>query len=425
SNSNNRFTIDFKDMVNTITFNSLGFFFLDFLIPLVAIQLETSGTVMGILFSLRTFGYLFSSSFVGFLADRYSRKKLVIIGSFGRGCSYFIMYLAIVFGSISGLALGTTILGFMAGFFWIPFDALIAEKSHKENRSQAYGLRSAALGRGNLIGGIIGFSIFGYASSYELSRYITYFALPIFGFANFYASYIFFVRVREELKILNPTIDKSINESNLNRKGISSIPFILISSSLLLLFVILLSAINASISRPFLIPYLLETLSRDPTIATLVYIPSALVSLSLAPKIGKFVDRLNIYVGVSIGSLCGAIITLLLITTNNIFVFTILLTLDTTIALTTGLLLTNMISRISQKHRGKILGFRSFFEDIGALIGPIGGGILWDLYNRQTPFLLSIGVEIMLIPIFIVAIYFLKPQLSEKYDSEDESEKVI
>lgn len=72
SNSNKRFTIDFEDMVNTITYNSLGFFFLDFLIPLVAIiQLEASGTMMGIIFSLRTFGYLFSSSFVGFLTDRY------------------------------------------------------------------------------------------------------------------------------------------------------------------------------------------------------------------------------------------------------------------------------------------------------------------------------------------------------------------
>ena len=118
-------------------------------------------------------------------------------------------------------------------------------------------------------------------------------------------------------------------------------------------------------------------------------------------------------------------ITLLLITTGNIYVFAILLTLDTTIALTTGLLLTNMISRISQKHRGKILGFCSFAEDIGALIGPIGGGILWDLYSKQTPFLLSIGVEIMLIPLFILAIFYLKPQISERYDSDDHSIEMI
>jgi MFS family permease len=414
SKSIQQFTNDFKDMVNTVTLNSLGFFFLDFLIPVVAIHLNASGSEMGVLFSLRTVGYLLSSSFVGILTDRYSRKNLVIIGSIGRGSSYFIMYLAIVFESISGLALGTTALGFMVGFYWIPFDALIADKSHKANRSKAYGFRSAAQGRGNLLGGIIGFTIFAYAMAYELSNFVVYLALPIFGLANFYAAYIFLRKVKEEAKIsLIPTEVSDKTEDRINK----TIPMIFFGSSLLLLFVILLSSINGSIARPFLIPYLLETLSSDPSIATLVYVPSALLSLSLAPRIGELADRLNIYVGVSIGSLCGAFITLLLINTNNLIMFAILLTLDTAIALTTGLMLTNMISRISQRHRGKILGFRSFFGDIGSIIGPIGGGILWDLFNKQTPFILSIGVEILLIPLFIIAIYYLKPYLTEKYDS--------
>lgn len=415
SKSIQQFTNDFKDMVNTVTFNSLGFFFLDFLIPVVAIYLNASGAEMGILFSLRTVGYLISSSFVGILTDRYSRKILVMVGSIGRGSSYFILYLAIVFETIAGLALGTTVLGFMVGFYWIPFNSLIADKSHKANRSKAYGFRTAAQGRGNLLGGIIGFTIFVYAMAYDLSNFVAYLALPIFGLANFYAAYIFLKKVKEEDKISLSLVDFSNKTENTKKQAF---PLIFLGSGLLLLFVILLSSINGSIGRPFLIPYLLETLSSDPSIATLVYVPSALISLSLAPRIGELADRLNIYLGISIGSLCGAGITLLLITTNNLLIFAILLTLDTAIALTTGLMLTNMFSRISSRHRGKILGISSFFGDIGTLIGPIGGGILWDLFTKQTPFILSIGVEVLLIPFFIIAIYYLKPYLTEKYDSD-------
>jgi len=129
-----KFTDDFFTMINSVMYNSFGFFFLDFLIPVVAIALNATGAIMGVLFSLRMVGYFISASFVGFLTDRYQKKLLVAIGSLGRGISYFIMYFAIIFYSIVGLGFGTAFLGFFAGFYWIPLDALIAEKSHKNNR---------------------------------------------------------------------------------------------------------------------------------------------------------------------------------------------------------------------------------------------------------------------------------------------------
>jgi MFS family permease len=411
-----KFTQDFRDMINSVTFNSFGFFFLDFLIPVVAIQLNASGTEMGILFSLRTFGYLISSSFVGFLTDKYSKRNLVILGSVGRGISYFLMYFAIAFESILGLSIGTAFLGFMAGYFWIPFNALIAEKSHKDNRSKAYGYRGSAQGRGSLIGAILGFTIFSISSGYGLSNFITYIALPVFGIANFYAGYIFLRKVNESEKIIYSENDFETNNQPNNQNDHSTSNLAIIIGLGLLLFAVLFASINYAIARPFLIPYLLETLSSDPTIAAMVWIPSGLISILLAPKLGEIADQINIYLGITIGSLCGALITYLLITSNDLLTFMILLTLDTTIATTTGLIFVNLVSRISQRHRGKVLGIRTIFEDLGALIGPIGGGILWDLFTRQTPFQISIIVEILLIPFFIISVYYLKPVLTEKYN---------
>lgn len=389
------FTQDFFSMVSSIMYNSFGFFFLDFLIPFVAMILDASGAVMGVLFALRTVGYLLSSSFVGILTDRYQKKVLVAFGSVGRGLSYFLMYIAIIFSSLDGLAIGTTFLGFCAGFYWIPLNTLVAEKSHKNNRSQAYGYRTSAQARGELFGGIIGFSLLSTASSMGLSDVIAYAALPIFGLANFYAGYLFIARVNEYDKINSlAAIDINIKSNNTTKIGELSRFYVI--GLITILLVMFLASVNGSIARPFLIPYFIGQISNDATIATLVYVPSGIVSLFLATRLGQLADKMNPYLGITIGSFSGALMTYLLINTNDIIVFALLLTFDVTIALTTGLVLMNMISRITVAHRGKILGFQQASSNIGNIVGPILGGILWDAYSVFTPFLISIVVEILL-----------------------------
>jgi len=45
----------------------------------------------------------------------------------------------------------------MAGVFWVPFNTFIAEKSNKDNRSQAFGKRDSANAIGQIIGSLFGF----------------------------------------------------------------------------------------------------------------------------------------------------------------------------------------------------------------------------------------------------------------------------
>ena len=410
-----KFTDDFFSMVSSVMYNSFGFFFLDFLIPFVAMILDTSGAIMGVLFALRTVGYLFSSSFVGILTDRYPKKYLVAFGSAGRGFSYFLMYFAIIFGSIEGLAFGTAFLGFCAGFYWIPLDTLIAQKSHKNNRSKAYGYRTSAQARGELFGGLIGFSLLSFASSIGLNNYIAYAALPIFGLANFYAGYLFVTRVKED-ELIDSTPENEQQVNSISKKQFTEISRFYIIGMIAVFVVMFLSSVNGSIARPFLIPFFIAKLSSDPSIATLVYVPSGIISLFLATRLGQIADKMSPYLGVTIGSLSGALMTYLLINTNDILTFAFLLTLDVTIALTTGLVLMNMISRITVTHRGKILGFQQISSNIGNIIGPVFGGILWDTFSITTPFVLSIIVEIGLIPLYLIAVRTLTPYLEETYE---------
>ncbi|MFX0058338.1 MAG: MFS transporter, partial [Candidatus Heimdallarchaeota archaeon] len=206
-----KITPDFKPMVSIIFWNSLGFFFFQFLIPYVTAQLlEASGTQMGFVFASQILGGLLSAPLVGYLTDRVSKKLLVLIGSFGRGICYILMYLGILYSSLIIFALGLFIQGFFVGFFWTPIDALISQKSHKIHRSSAFGKRGGMIGKGNLVGSLISFTIFAITVIFiPENLFLVYCPLLIFAASNFYGGITFHRRVDEEL-----TYDKHILNSN-------------------------------------------------------------------------------------------------------------------------------------------------------------------------------------------------------------------
>ncbi|MFX1477000.1 MAG: MFS transporter, partial [Promethearchaeota archaeon] len=140
-----RFTHDYNQMLMIVVLNSLGFFFIGFWIPLVAIANMTSSLIaISLVVTSNVFGRMISGFIVGFITDRIkSRTKLVLLGSFGRAIAYFIIYASFITSQILVLGIGHFILGFMAGVFWVPFNILVAEKSNKNNRSQAYGKRDS------------------------------------------------------------------------------------------------------------------------------------------------------------------------------------------------------------------------------------------------------------------------------------------
>ncbi|MBD3185638.1 MFS transporter, partial [Candidatus Bathyarchaeota archaeon] len=136
-----RVTCDFSGMVSIIRYNSVGFFFTDFVIPYASGDiLDASGVSVGGLFSLLIVGSVISAMLAGFLSDRLpSRKKLVFMGATGRGISYLIMYVAIITKSLIFMNVGTFVLGLHAAIYWVPMDALISDKSSKHHRSYAFG----------------------------------------------------------------------------------------------------------------------------------------------------------------------------------------------------------------------------------------------------------------------------------------------
>jgi len=413
----NRFTPDFNRMLKIVILNSLGFFFIGFLVPIIArYNMLATAIQISLIVSIQVLGRTFSGTITGFLTDRVkSRKKLVLIGSIGRGTSYFIIYTAIILNSIILLGIGTFFLGFMAGVFWVPFNTLIAEKSNKDNRSEAYGKRNSANAIGQMIGGVIGFLLLMILGFFTSNPFLLYASIPIFGIANFYAGFKFNREVDESIKFndLSDNLTNPLIKENKEKRAIFAGPIIL--GSIFLMSVLFLSNINGSIAKPFLNIYVIETIESNIQLVTWAYLPAGIIATLLAPKLGKLVDKFRPAIGITVTSTLGALVTWLLINSANIWVFSLLLLIDMTIMIASGLIFQNLLSRISLKNRGKILGSGEFFQFLGSVIGPILGGVAWDFYGPNYPFIISIFVELSLIPLYLLVVYYLIPHLAETY----------
>ena len=418
-----RFTPDFKAMIRIVIWNSLGFIFVEFIMVYVANQiLGASGTQVGLVFSLLTMGSLTSSFIIGYYTDKVSKKILIMLGSFGRGFSYFCFYTAVILKSLSGIYISCLLLGFGAGIFWVPFDTLISDKSSKFYRSSAFGQRRFAMGIGMIGGAIIGFLIFGITIVFFPENYfIVYSAFPIFGIANFYAGIQFSRKVDENSKFIH--LDKQCNEDENSEKDLlqnnriksrvnKTLKTFILGVSLLFI-TLFLANINAGIYRPFIQPYILENIENNPALVSWIYIPTSVIGTLFAPKLGNIADKVNINISISIASILGGITTWLVIVSKDLWIFTFLLIIDNIIALFSSFALINFLSRISKKHRGKLFGSLTSFEQLGFSLGPIVGGYVWDIIGQTAPFLISIIVEWSLIPLFIFGFWTLTPHLEE------------
>ncbi|MFX1568861.1 MAG: MFS transporter [Promethearchaeota archaeon] len=419
-----RFTSDFNSVIFIVVWNSLGFFFIEFIMAYLIKQvLNYPATNLGLFFSFITFGGLISSSFIGYLTDRFSKRILVMVGSFGRGLSYFGLYISIILQSLIGMYISAFLLGLGAYIFWNPLDALISEKSSKYHRSSAFGRRRFALGIGMALGTFIGFTIFSLANTFSPNNtFIIYGAIPVFGISNFYAGIQFSRKVDEHKKFVYPGDNKDsivIEEPDIITKTTGNQSNYQFIFGLIVLFCgFFLSSINSGLYRPFIQPYVLENINSNAGLVAWFYLPTSLIGSLIAPKLGTIADKMNTYLAISISSFFGGVITFLIIYSGNLWIFAILLIADNTIMLTVGFVFVNFLSRVSIKHRGKIFGLITVFESIGMIIGPILGGIVWETVSPQAPFIISIIVEWTLISFFIIGIRIINPYLVESVEDQ-------
>ena len=419
-------TPDFNSMIRITFWNGLGFIFFTFIKSYVVIYFfGGSGLDLGIIMAMQPLARLFSMPLIAYLTDHSSKKRLVLIGSAGRTIAYFFYWFSLVIHNLYLFGAGTFIQGLLVGFFWPPFYSLISEKSFKGSRTQALATgRGKMIGYGFVIGALISIPIFAYFNFFFPENVpLVYSPLLIFAIINLIAGHRFYLKVDETLtfeKYLTSLDDHNFNLPVLNEiestdagtKEADEIkPNMFFNVGFIsLILAILVTSISGTIYSPFVSAYLIENLligfseTIIPIVVMIVYFPAQVLSQLLVSKVGKLLDRISPTKSIIIINLSKSLLIWLLVFTFTPYDFATILIFLYLVSESNTYFIQAIMSRISVKHRGKMFGLNMWIDQLGRVIGPLIGGILWDSLAYSAPFIVSIFIVLALIPIFIFAI---------------------
>ncbi len=381
------------------------------LLPFYAQEFNASPVVIGLLYSIFSFAQLIFSPIWGSLSDRFGRRPIMLLSTFGAVIAYIIFGLA---GSLFVLLLSRLIAGVMGGNISTA-QAYVADVTNAENRARGMGMIGAAFGLGFVMGPAMAAALIhpafhemiasaGFAQTavwVEANKY----ALP--GFFAAFLSFCSFLLVwfkleetvdKEAVKkdkttvrhgVFTPSFWKTLNS------GKSASPFF----GILLLAAFVLSFGQASLYSAF--PLFCDSeLGMSPEQVGIQFFWLGLIAVivqgGLIRPLTKYFAEEKVFLAGNIIMTIGLALIAFAGTISMLTVFLGLMAFGHSLNLPT---MNSLISKEADPTRvGAMMGTAQGLSGLGRTIGPTWGGFLFGI-SPQLPFVATAFV--LLITIWI------------------------
>lgn len=327
--------------------------------PSIMNELNISGTIVGYMVAAFAITQLFFSPIAGRWVDQFGRKKMIIIGLlifsiseflFGMGKTIEVLFISRMLGGIS------------AAFIMPAVTAFIADVTTVDTRAKALGYMSAAISTGFIVGPGVG----GFLAEY--GPRIPFFSAA--GLAIFAA-------------ILSITVlpEPERNQDNIEEKGQKPgfkrvfAPMYFISFMVILISQFGLSAFESLFS--LFTNHKFGFTPKD--IAIMITgggIIGAIAQIALFDRLTKWMGEIRL---IRYSLILSTILVFMMTIVNSYFM---ILLVTITVFLGFDLMrpaVTTYLSKIAGNEQGFVGGMNSMFTSFGNVIGPIIGGILFDI----------------------------------------------
>ena len=372
-------------------------------LPLVAREMGASALVTGGLLSVSALIIVAVQPVVGLGLDRFGRRSFLIVGLLGYACSNAIFGLA---SGITGLFLAQLAQGLGAGLLWVAALAIVSDLSSVDSRGQEYGGIEEMSIRGILIGTLAGFAMF-----YLLSRdalgglpLVTSWRILFFGFtaASLLAAAIVWRGIPETLRRSSDRPRKASavpkdQPVKLEKKWRFS------SQLYIVLGIVILTASAGAIISPILIKYLNDNVSTNLFGIALAFLPAALVGAALPSRLGGLSDQIGRRPPLIGALLMGCMATLAIPFVQSLWPLALLWAFEAAAFAAAIPAEEALVVDISGGERlGVALGFFTAAAGLGAVIGPLLGGWLFDRFSAMSVFgtaalLMALGAGLILL----------------------------
>lgn len=371
-------------LYNSIFLVFLGISLVIPVLPSIMNELDISGAGVGYLTAAFAMTQLIFSPFTGRATDKFGRKIIIVIGL------VIFAFSELLFG------LGTTIevlfvsriLGGLAGAFIMPaVTAFIVDLTTEQNRARALGYMTAALNFGFIIGPGVGGVLA------EVSTRLPFFVAAVLGIISALLAVFLLTEPRRKTEV---AAEKTEVKASNFRTILTPVFFI----AFLVIFV---STFGMSAFESFFSLYFDRKLGFTPFDIAIAITGGALIGaiaqiIFFEPLVRKFGELNIIRASIIYSAFLVFIITFMesywavMAIAFIIFVgFDLIRPAATT-----------FLSHIAGDNQGFAGGMNSFFTSLANVVGPVIGGILFDI-NLDLPYYFS---TVVLIIGFMITVFF-------------------
>lgn len=371
-------------------------------LPTIMNELHVSGTVVGYLTAAFALTQLIVSPFAGKAADKFGRKKLIVVGLFIFGFSELLFGL----GKTIEVLFASRILGGISGAFIMPaVTAFIADITTVDTRPKALGYMSAAINTGFIIGpGIGGFLA-------EIGTRVPFFTAAVIGILVAISSLLL---LKEPSNQDQDQENESANETKTSSKSMLAPAFLIAFG------VIFVASFGLAAFESFFSLYVDHKFAFSPSDIAIAITGGAIVGticqILLFAPLTKSMGEINI---VRISLALSAILVYAMTLVSSYWVIMIV-----TFTVFVGFDLirpavTTFLSRHAGDNQGFVGGMNSFFTSLANVFGPIIGGSLFDI-DINYPYYFS---ALVIVIGFIIAMLFWKEPRLKLSENEAASGK--
>ncbi len=352
-------------------FVSQPFFIMGLLLPIYGKSAGANAVEIGVIFSAFSVVTIIMRPIVGWALDKFGRRIFFITGCLG----YSLTMVGFAYSNSVWNFIGARLLqGTASAFAMLSASAIIADLTTDKNRAQAFGKFAQASSRGSIIGAFIAFTMYNTPSLVEAYNDIELQRFLFLIYAGF-ALTAFLIAIA---KLPETKHEHLVGEQP---------PIIWSRPWLLLILVTLVTAAAWAMTTPILILFLQEKLNARLDLIAWAFLPSGLIWATMPSHLGRLADHFGrkplMLLGLGVSAL--AMFTLPAIT--NIFWLAILWSLLALCFAAGDPAEQALVAELTGgDQHGRAYGFYVMASDIGAALGPLGGGWLYDTISISAPF---------------------------------------
>jgi len=369
-----------KTIEASFFFLSLPFFIMGLLLPVYGVELGASALEIGVIFSAFSVMTILMRPLVGWALDRFGRRPFYLSGMLG----YALTMAAFAYSDqVWGMLVARLLQGVASACAWLSASAIIADITGADNRARYFGRLAQASSRGSIIGAIIAFILFNSGLSLDGWK---------ISFLTFGAGAV--VAFLIALRGLPETIPAKIQ----TRPG----PIVWSRAWSLLMLVTLVTAASWSMTSPILILFLQDRLNLSIDVIAWAFLPSGIIWAVLPARLGRLADRFGRKPLILLGLVVSAAAMFILPSLTSFIGLAILWSLLALCFAAGDPAEQALVADLTGgDQRGRAYGLYVMASDIGAALGPLGGGWLYDAVDPSAPFLAN-GVILALCSLILL-----------------------